>query len=212
MASEGEDKPERPATEGTSAGAWPLQSEITDLLREIQSLDCEAARNRLFDAVYSELRQMAGSLMRQERSDHTFRPTDLVHEAFVHLVEQNDVTWENRAHFFGIAARVMRHILVDHARKKASLKRGGDRTRVTLEGVVSNTECSMDLLIIQEALERLAGLDERAAKVAELRIFGGLTSREIAAVLGCSRRTADTDWIAARSWLSRELSSGAHRP
>ena len=185
------------------------RSTITGILREIRSLDDQGARTRLFDAVYDELRVLARALLREGQSDGTFRPTELVHEVFIRLVEEDGVTWENRAHFFGIAARAMRRILVDHAREKAAQKRGGDRTRISYsEEIVPESGNSLDLLVLHDALDRLAALDERAAKVAEMRIFAGLTSKEIAHLLDISRRTADGDWITARSWLSRELAAG----
>jgi RNA polymerase sigma factor (TIGR02999 family) len=147
--------------------------------------------------------------MRGERSDHTFRPTELVHEAFVRMIEQEGLAWENRAHFFGIAARAMRRVLVDHAREKRSAKRGGRQTRITMaDDLAAASDGSLDLLLLHDALERLEALDARAASVAEMRVFAGLTSNEIAHVLGVSRRTADGDWLTARAWLSRELAGG----
>jgi len=187
----------------------PDRSTITALLLEIHTLGSKDSRNRLFDAVYDELRRMARGLMKDERSDHTLRPTALVHEAFVRMVEEEGLSWENRAHFFGIAARAMHRILVDHARERAALKRGGGLTRVSLsDRIIPGVDGACDLLIIHDALDRFAALDERAAKVAEMRVFAAMTSKEVAHFLGISRRTADGDWITARSWLSRELSAG----
>jgi RNA polymerase sigma factor (TIGR02999 family) len=185
----------------------PDRETITRLLEEIRSLgDADVdARNRLFTAVYNELHRIAQNLMRGERGDHTLRPTALVHEAFVRLVEDS-AAWDSRVHFFGIAARVMRHVLVDHARARGAEKRGGGRTRVTLTDEVDDgAERPWEILRLHSALEKLAREDDRVARVAELRIFAGLTGSEAAHVLHISARTADGDWTMARLWLRREL-------
>ncbi len=164
---------------------------------------------RMFELVYEELRALARSLMRAERPGSTLRPTALVHEAFIRLIEQDGVRWESRAHFFGIAGRAMRQILVDHAREKAALKRGGCLTRVTLEeALVPGAVSEVEVLDLDQALEKLAGLDPRASKVVEMRLFAGLGMAEIAHVLGVSKRTADDDWSMARMFLTRELAEG----
>ncbi len=164
----------------------------------------------LFDAVYAELKQLAADLMRSERSGHTLRPTALVHEAYLRLVDAKSVSWENRAHFFGIGARIMRQILVDHAREKGAAKRGGGLQRVTLdEALAEEAAPDLEILDLDRALGKLGRLDERAAQVVELRAFGGLEMREIAAALGVSRRTVTSDWKMARMWLARELSGEA---
>lgn len=164
------------------------------------------ARDRLFGTVYEELRSLASGLMKRERAGHTLRPTAVVHEAYLKLIRQDNVTWESRAHFFGIAARAIRQILVDHAREKSALKRGGDLTRVTYDdGLSPATERTHEILDLNAAFEKLSGLDERVGRVVELKIFGGLEMAELALVLNVSKRTAEGDWTFARMWLSREL-------
>lgn len=189
----------------------PVRTDTTRILLEIRTQDGEKeACGRLFTALYDELRALAGRLMRRERQDHTLRPTALVHEAYVRLIDQSQVDWQNRAHFFGVAARAMRQILVDHARERAAQKRGGGLTRVTLdEDVDAEAILEVELLDLHEALEKLTHLNERMARVVELRAFGGLTAKEVAHVLGVSKRTVDGDWKFARMWLSRELRGDA---
>jgi RNA polymerase sigma factor (TIGR02999 family) len=166
----------------------------------------DAATERLAELLYPELRRIAGRLMRGERPGHTLQPTAVVHEAFLRLVDAHTIEWQDRAHFLGIAAKVMRRILIEHARRRGAAKRGGSIDRVTLnDGVVSNDESAVDLLALDEVLTRLAEVDERGAQVAELRIFGGLTVRETAEQLGVSTRTVNGDWAVARLWLTREL-------
>lgn len=164
------------------------------------------SRKQLFATVYDELRALARSLMKAERAGHTLRPTALVNEAYLRLVEQDGIAWQSRAHFFGIAARAMRQILVDHARERAARKRGGRLTRVTLdESLAPAAPADCEILDLHANLEKLAALDARMAQVVELRVFAGMSSREVAHVLGVSRRTVDGDWGFARLWLSREL-------
>jgi len=183
------------------------RSEVTRILLDLTGSPDEGAAARLFEAVYEELRVLAARLMRGERAGHTLQATSLVHEAYLRLVDSKDVRPENRAHFFGIAARAMRQILVDHARRRAAEKRGGGLDRITLtDGVAGAEDRAYELLELEEALERYAAVDARAARVVELRLFGGLTGDEVATVLGVSRRTADGDWAMARMWLTRELS------
>jgi RNA polymerase sigma factor (TIGR02999 family) len=149
--------------------------------------------------------------MRRERDGHTLQPTAVVNEAFLRLVDQGTVDWRDRAHFMGIAARVMRQILVDHARRRSAAKRGAGAERVTLDdAMMPGSDAAFDLLALDEVLRRFAGLDARRAQVAELRVFGGLTTREIAAELDVSTRTVEGDWAVARMWLARELR--ANRP
>jgi RNA polymerase sigma factor (TIGR02999 family) len=183
-------------------------SDVTKILLSLQTGDvseCSAAR-KLFELAYDELHGIAAALMRKERADHTLQPTALVNEAYCRLIDQTRVGWENRAHFFGIAARAMRQILVDHARKKAAAKRGGDWQQITFDermGVAQRPE--IEIVELDEALQRLSEMDERMARVAELRVFGGLSSQETAHVLGVSKRTVQNDWRVARMWLSHEL-------
>jgi len=180
-------------------------SDVTRLLLDLSNGRREAT-DELLPLVYAELRELAARLLRNERPDHTLQPTALVHEAYLRLVDQRVGTWENRAHFLGIAAQAMRRILVDHARRRGTAKRRG--ARVTLDDAVAPpTGPSVDLLEIDAALGRLAGLDARQARVVELRFFGGLTLEETAAVLGVGPATVKRDWTVARAWLHRELSA-----
>jgi len=170
------------------------------------TVDRRAAGERIFQIAYEELRQVAGGLMRRERADHTLQPTALVHEAYLRLAGGTRLEWQNRAHFFGIAARAMRQLLVEHARRRGAEKRGGDLQRVTLDsrlGVAAVNE--FEILELEDALNRLARMDERMARIVELRFFGGLTAEETAHVLDVSRRTVTEDWRVAKMWLAHEL-------
>jgi RNA polymerase sigma-70 factor, ECF subfamily len=182
---------------------------ITQLLIQYGKGDADALQN-LLPAVYQELRKLAQSYMRKESASHTLQPTALVHEAYFKLVDQKSVAWQNRSHFFGIAAQAMRRILIDHARVKHAEKRGGDHTRVSFEEQFHSNSPSgePDLLALNDALEKLTALDERQGKVVELRYFGGLGIEEIAEVLQTSPATVKRDWTMAKAWLSRELSAG----
>jgi RNA polymerase sigma factor (TIGR02999 family) len=183
---------------------------ITRILSELHQ-DPQGAReaaNRLFEAVHGELRRMAGRLMRDERRNHTLQPTALVHEAYLRLVDTESVDWQSRAHFFGVAARAMRQILVDHAREHGAAKRGGGLRRVTLDERVGMAHADeFDLLDLDRILTRLAELDERMAQVVEYRVFAGMSVEEVAHVLGVSVRTVHNDWRVAKMWLGRELSA-----
>jgi RNA polymerase sigma factor (TIGR02999 family) len=160
--------------------------------------------------VYDELRALAESYLRQERPNHTLQATALVHEAYLRLIDQRDVRWKNRAHFFAVAAQAIRRILVDHARGHRRAKRGGDRQRMRLdEDLALLQDRDLDLLTLDEALEKLACLHERQARIVELRFFGGLSLSDVAAFLGVSPRTVDGDWSMARAWLRRELRKGS---
>jgi RNA polymerase sigma factor (TIGR02999 family) len=178
------------------------------LLREAGA-DRQAATERLAELLYPELRAIAGRLMRRERHAHTLQPTAVVHEAFMRLVDQGSIDWQDRAHFLGIAARVMRRILVDHARRRGAAKRGSGGAHITLdEAMAPRQDASFSLLVLDDVLTRLAAIDPRGAEVAELKIFGGLTVRETAEQLGVSTRTVNHDWAMARLWLARELTPG----
>ncbi len=145
--------------------------------------------------------------MRLERQNQTLQPTALVNEAYLKLVDRDRCDWQNRAHFFGVAARAMRQVLVDHARKHGARKRGGTWQKITLdENLQDPGQASLEILALHDALEKLAVESERTARVAELRVFGGLMAKEIAFLLGVSKRTVDGDWQVARMWLGRELS------
>ena len=181
-------------------------TEVTELLVQWSNGD-ESALQHLMPLVYEECRHLAARQMRQERGDHTLSPTALVHELYLRLVDQNRATWKNRAHFFATTARMMRHILVDHARGRAAAKRGGARVLVSLDAVqdVGVSYPVADALAIDEALHRLAERDPDQERIVELRFFAGLTTDEIAAVLGRSPRTVKREWQLARAWLFREL-------
>ena len=187
------------------------RTRITQILLDAKGAALnEATAARLFEIVYEELRSMAAALMRAERRGHTLQPTALVHEAYVRLVDSSAVPPANRAHFFGIAARAMRQVLVDHARRRNAAKRGGGIERVTLtEDVAGAPDRSLEILELEEVLQRFAALDPRAARVVELRVFAGLSHQETAEALGVSARTAESDWAMGRMWLSRELGRGA---
>ncbi len=157
--------------------------------------------------VYAELRQLADRYMSHERINHTLQPTALVNEAYLRLIDQTRVNWQNRAHFFGIAAQLMRRILLDHARAHNAGKRGGVAKRLSLdEAAILPEERASDLIALDEALEELAKLDERKSRIVELRFFGGLGVDETAEVLGIHRATVLRDWAVAKAWLHRELS------
>jgi len=170
------------------------------------------AADELLPLVYDRLRRLARRLLAHERPGHTLQPTALVHEVYLKLVDQTRVSWQGRTHFFAAGARAMRHILVDHARGRGRAKRGGGWNRVTLaEDAAPFAAGGLDgdeLLALDEAMQRLAELDERSARVVELRFFGGLTVPEVAHVLGVSTRTVEGDWTHARAWLNRELDRG----
>lgn len=169
------------------------------------------AEDSLFQLVYDELKRIARQYLEKERAGHTLQPTALVHEAYLRMVDQTRVNWQNRAQFYGVAATMMRRILVNHARGLATQKRGGGATGLSLdEAKFSPAENANDLLDLDEALTRLAQLDERKSRVVELLYFGGLENKEAAEVLGVSEKTVQRDWQMARSWLYRELASGGH--
>jgi RNA polymerase sigma-70 factor, ECF subfamily len=185
------------------------QRHVSRLVAQSAAGDAAAAAE-LFPIVYEELRRLAASALRRERTDHTLQPTALVHEAFLRLAETPGASWENRAHFVAVAARVMRRVLVDHARGRNALKRGNGEIRVPLDDVdVPAVGHDVDLVALDDALARLAMLDERQARIVELRFFGGLSVPETAALIGASERTVKRDWQVARAWLTRELSSSA---
>jgi RNA polymerase sigma-70 factor (ECF subfamily) len=169
-----------------------------------------ATAEQLMPLVYDELRRLARGYMARESRDHTLQPTALVNEAYLRLIDQSRVNWRGRSHFRAVGARVMRRILIDHARRRGGLKRGGDLQRVTLgDSLLSPPDPDVDLpelLALNDALEELAQLDERQARVVELRFFGGLTTDEIAETLEVSERTVGNDWKHGRAWLKRALS------
>lgn len=187
----------------------PAPTNVTQLLIGWGKGDKEAL-DQLVPIVYEELRRQAARYLRRERVGHTLQTTALIHEAYLRLVDQKNVEWQNRAQFFGIAAQLMRRILVDHARTKKRAKRGGSDIRVSLgeaDAFVKAQE--LDVVALNEALERLEQIDEQQSKIVELRFFSGLTVEETAAVLNISPATVKRDWSMAKAWLHREISSEA---
>lgn len=183
----------------------PSQHEVTELLRQWRSGDKEAL-DRLTPLVYDELHRLAHQYISRERPGHTLQTTALVNEAYLRLVDQKDVDWESRAHFFAVSAQIMRHILVDYARQHASAKRGGEFQKVELdtEATVSRRRAA-ELVALDEAMQALHELYPRRSKVVELRYFGGLNNREASEVLNVSEATIERDWRFAKAWLYREL-------
>ena len=183
--------------------------EITELLEQWSGGN-QAALDQLYPLVYEELRRLARSYMRREPKGHTLQTTALINEAYVRLVDQHSVRWQNRSHFFAISAQIMRRILVDHARKHLQAKRGGGAKRISLdEGMIVAKERSEEVLMLDEALANLARLDPRRSQVVELRYFAGLNNSEIASVLQISENTVMRDWNLARAWLYQQLSETA---
>jgi len=178
---------------------------VTALLAELTRGNPEAA-DKLVPLVYDELKRLARGYMRHERPDHTLQTTALVHEAYLRLVRQRSMSWQGRAHFFGIAAQLMRRILIDHARGHLRARRGGAKEVLPLEeALVFSPERSYQLVKLDEALERLSKLDARQGKIVELRFFGGMSTEETAELLGTSPRTVKRDWALAKAWLHGEL-------
>ena len=179
--------------------------DVTSLLRKLVDGDQQAA-GELIPVVYEELHRLAVGHLRRERRDHTLQPTALVHEAYIKLVAQRDADWQGRNHFFAVASRLMRRILVDYARRHLRAKRGGGQARVSLEGVALVSPDRPDkLLAIDESLGRLEKLDERQARIVELRYFGGLSIEETAQILAVSPTTVRREWTSAKAWLYGEL-------
>lgn len=180
-------------------------AEITRILHEWNSGDDEA-KERLLRFVYDELKRQARFLMSKERSNHTLQPTALVHEAFLKMGDATGVVWENRGHFFGVASRLMRQILVDHARLHSAEKRGNNPIHFSTDDIdIPVDERADSILAIDEVLDRLAQIDNRQAQIVEMRFFGGLTNTEIAETLEIGERTVAREWQSARLWLYREL-------
>lgn len=184
----------------------PTSANVTQLLIDWRGGNNDAL-NQLMPLVYDELRGLAKRYMRRESASHTLQTNALVNEAYLRLVNQQNVDWQNRAHFFAIAAQVMRHLLVDHARSKQYAKRGGGAQQITLdEGLAISDGNQIELLSLHQALERLEQIDDRKSKIVELRYFGGLSTEETAEVLGVSEITIKREWAKAKAWLFRELS------
>lgn len=180
------------------------EESVTELLDRLRNGDA-GAESHLLEIVYGELRRRAAMYMANERGDHTLQPTALVNEAYLRLLKQ-DVSWKNRAHFFSVAAQIMRNVLVDSARAHRANKRGGEQQQITLDDAVAFKEArSIDLMALDEALALLASFDPRQSQIVELRFFGGLTLEEISEVLRISVRTVKRDWRLARAWLRIQL-------
>ena len=192
---------------GATIAEWAerMDDQVTRLLRDMQRGDTRAL-DQLVPIVYRELRQIAGALMMRERPDHTLQPTAVVHEALLRLLEREPVSFENRAHFFALAARIMRRLLVDHARRRVAGKRGGEQREVELDdGLALSPEQSGDVLALHDALDRLEQLDERQARIVEMHYFAGNSLDEIAAVVGVSERTVKRELQTARLFLKQQL-------
>ena len=187
----------------------PPQHNITQLLAKWRDGN-QSALDELYPLVYDELHRLARRYMSRERRGHTLQTTALINEAYVRLVDQKNVHWANRSHFFAISAQIMRRILIDHARRHLYAKRGGGAQRVSLEEVAAITpNASRELVRLDEALKSLAEMDPRRSQVVELRYFGGLNNEEIAGVLNISANTVTRDWNMARAWLYQQLSENA---
>jgi RNA polymerase sigma factor (TIGR02999 family) len=182
-------------------------SDVTRLLVDWQNGNAEAL-DQLMPLVYNELRAIANRYLSRERNDHTLQSTSLVHEAYVRMIDQRNVQWQNRAHFLGIAAQMMRRILVDHARHEHRLKRGGPLPSLSLDAAVAvaTPAREIDLLALDEALDRLSAIDAQQSRLVELRFFSGLTIEEAAVALGVSAGTVKREWSTAKAWLFREMS------
>jgi RNA polymerase sigma factor (TIGR02999 family) len=180
------------------------ESEVTILLEQISAGDDEAPE-RLLPLVYDDLRRLARAYFATERDDHTLQPTALVHEAYIRLVNWENVSWQNRAHFFAVAAEVMRKILIDHARRRNAQKRDGGQKILLDEAISFSNEKELDLLKLDEALQALGKLDKRQARIVELRFFGGLSIPETAYILKTSETTVKREWTFAKAWFQREL-------
>lgn len=192
-----------------STGPDERKHAVTRALKNMSAGD-DGAADELWAMTYDELRRIAYRMLQGERADHTLSGTALVNEAFVRLVDQNRVEWQDRSHFFAVAAQACKRILIDYARKHRAQKRGGGRARVTIDRIqLEDERRSEDILDLAEALEKLKELNERLSTVVDLRYFGGMSEAEIARALGVSERTVRRDWVKARGWLHRELGADA---
>ena len=184
-------------------------NQVTELLVRWRGGD-KAALESLMPLVYAELRRIAQHYLNNERADHTLQSTALVHEAYVRLTDQNFPQWQNRAHFFAVAAQLMRQILIDYARSHRASKRGGNVYKMALDDAEEQPQAlDVDIIALDDALKSLADMDEQQSRVVELKFFGGLSIEDTAEVLGCSPSTVKRDWVTARAWLYRELDRSA---
>lgn len=193
-------------TRDTLSDVTPAPHDVTQLLVNWSQGD-QAALNDLMPLVYQELRRLAASYLRRERSDHTLQSTALVHEAFLRLIDQNRIQWQNRAHFFGVAAQMIRRILVDHARTQNRIKRGAGAAKLSLDEAIAlpNSGSEIDLVSLDDALGRLSALDPQQGRIVELRFFAGLSIEETAEVVGVSPATVKREWTMAKAWLYQNL-------
>jgi RNA polymerase sigma factor (TIGR02999 family) len=194
---------------GAKGAVRGASNQVTELLVRWRDGD-KAALDALMPLVYSELRRIANRYLQGERSDHTLQSTALVHEAYVRMTNQQLPQWQNRAHFFAVAAQLMRQILVDHARNHRASKRGGDVYKLALEDAEEQRQpVDVDVVALDDALKTLAAMDSQQSRVVELKFFGGLSNEDTAEVLGVSTSTVKRDWTTARAWLFRELNRSA---
>ena len=182
------------------------KQDVTRLVADLRGEQREKAVAQLMPLVYDELRGLAHEYFRHERPDHTLQPTALVHEAYLRLVDQTGVDWQDRTRFFAVCAKVMRHVLLDYARRRQRVRRGGGQRKLNLDTDLVPAELDeFEVLALHEAIEKLAQLDPRQAHIVELRFFGGLTMEEVAHVIGVSKRTAEDEWTHAKAWLRTQL-------
>ena len=186
----------------------PSPKDVSRLLVDWGNGD-QAALDELIPLVYDELRRLAGRYMRREGQDHTLQTSALVNEAYLRLIDQKSVHWQNRAHFFGVAAQLMRRILVDHARSRSRLKRGGGAQMVSLADQAGVSKEAEEVIALDDALTNLAEMDPRKSQIVEMKFFGGLTTEEVAEVLKITTRTVEREWRKARAWLNRAITKGA---
>ena len=188
-----------------------MPGEVTQLLSKLVGGD-DSAVDRILPLVYQDLHALAATFLHDERAGHTLQPTALVNEAYLKLVDQRQTGWRDRTHFFAIASQAMRRVLVDHARSRGRAKRGGGKVRAIVEAdMVFSDDPAEDILALDDALSRLAGINAQAARIVEMRCFGGLTIEQAARVLGTSESTIDRQWRYARAWLHRELTGEARK-
>lgn len=192
--------------------AHPVEQDVTRLLLRLEGGDRDAV-DLLLPVVYRELRRLAAGYLQRERNNHTLQPTALVHEAYMRMVDQSRVQWQNRAHFFGVAAQMMRRVLVDHARTQGARKRGGDVNKIQLEdGLVAGGSREAELIAVDDALRALEVQDPVKARIVEMRFFGGLSIEETAVAMSLSTATVNRHWRMAKAWLHGELSSNREQP
>ena len=186
------------------------RTQITELLARLDQHNRHEVADQLMPLVYDELRRLAQGYFRRERPDHTLQPTALVHEAYLRLVDQTRVEWQGRTQFYAVGAVVMRRVLVDYARRRKRVRRGGGGRKIELDSGLAPADMSeFEILALHEAIEKLATLDERQAKVVEMRFFGGMSVEEVAQALGVSKRTVEGDWRHAKAWLRAEFTREA---